>query len=100
MKKGSSITEDVDKTSFIRSRLVPGSRALNLIQTSAFNLTDIGSDYEQFKRSFMKVFGDGRREPLVKQGSHTIDTLYSNAASGPTWDGLVAANQLANDCVV
>ncbi len=46
MIKGSSIAEDADRISFIPSRLVPGSRALKLMQSSAFNLRDVGSDYE------------------------------------------------------
>ncbi len=38
----SSITEYHDKIAFIRSRLMPGSRALNLMQSSAFAAGDIG----------------------------------------------------------
>ncbi len=69
------------------------------MQSSAFSLTDIGSDYEQFKRNYLKVFGNGGRELLVKQVSHTVDTVQSKAASCPIWDALVDANQFANDCV-
>lgn len=47
--KGSSITEAAVKIYLIRSGVVPGSGAFNLIQSSAFFLRDIGSDYEQFK---------------------------------------------------
>ncbi len=60
--KGSSLTEDADKISLIHSRLVPGSWALNLIQSSAFTLTDISSVYEQSKWNFQRVFRDGGRE--------------------------------------
>ncbi len=58
--KGSSITEDANKISFIRSKFVLGSRALNLVQSGAFSRTYTGSDYEQFKRKFLKVFGENR----------------------------------------
>ncbi len=47
--KGSSISEYADKISFVRYRFVSGPRALNLMQSSAFGLRDIRSDYEQFK---------------------------------------------------
>ncbi len=69
------------------------------MQSSAFSLTDLGPDYERFKRNFLKVFGDNERESLVKQVSHTVDTIQNNAASCPIWDGLVGANELADDCV-
>ncbi len=99
MIKGLSIADDSDKIPFIRSRLVPGSRAINLMQSRAFRLTDISSDHEQFKRNFLKVSRDGGRESLVKQVSHTVDTFLNKAASWPIWDGLVGAHQLANDCI-
>ncbi len=85
--KESSVTEDADKISFIRSIHLPGSRALNLMQSSAFSLTDTGSEYELFKRIFLKVLGDSGRESLAKQVSHTVDSLQSKADSCPTWDG-------------
>ncbi len=52
----SSITEDHDKITFIRSCLPPGSRALNLMQSSAFAAGDIGVNYVVFKRNFIKKF--------------------------------------------
>ncbi len=52
----SSITEDHDKIAFIRSRLMPGSRALLLMQSSAFSAADIGTNYEVFKKNFIKIF--------------------------------------------
>ncbi len=47
----SSITEDHDKIAFIRSRLMSGSRALNLMQSSAFAAGDIGVNYDIFKKT-------------------------------------------------
>ncbi len=64
--KESFFTEDAGKISLICFRLVLGSRALNSMQSSAFSLTDTGSDYEQFKRNFQKVFSDSGRGSLVK----------------------------------
>ncbi len=53
----------------------------------------------QITSSFLTVLGDNGGESLVKQVSHTTDNLQSNAASFPIWDGLVGANQLANNSV-
>ncbi len=39
----SSITEDHDKITFVKSHLQPGSRALVLMQSSAFAVADIGT---------------------------------------------------------
>ncbi len=56
-----SITEDHDKIAFIRSRLLPGSRALLMTQSSAFIQTDIGTNYDAFKNNLIKNFG-GRKQ--------------------------------------
>ncbi len=55
----SSITEYHDKIAFIWSRLLPGSRALNLMQSLAFGAEDIGVNYEIFKKNFIKIFLGG-----------------------------------------
>ncbi len=57
----SSISEDHDKAAFMRSRLPLGSRALLLMQSSAFAITDFGSNYEVSKKIFVKILG-GRNE--------------------------------------
>ncbi len=51
----SSITEDHDKIAVIRSQLLPGSRGLNLMQSSAFASGDIGVNYEIFQKNFIKI---------------------------------------------
>ncbi len=95
----SSITEDHDKIAFIRSRLLPGSRALLLMQSSAFASSDIGSNYEIFKKNFIKIFGGGNKPSIVRQVAHTVESLQKNASTKPIWDGMVDANQLAQDCI-
>ncbi len=76
----SSITENHDKISFIRSRLMPGSRALNLKQSSAFAAGDFGVNYDIFKKNFIKNFGGGNKPSIVRQVAHTVDTLQANAS--------------------
>ncbi len=48
----SCLHNDKDKIFFVRSRLVPGSRALLLMQSSAFATADIGTNFEVFKKTF------------------------------------------------
>lgn len=81
--KRSSITADADRISVICSRLLPVLRGFNLMQNSDFSLTDMGSDCEHFMRNFLK------------QVSHTIVSLQSNAALCPIVDSLIVTNQLA-----
>ncbi|XP_050709962.1 uncharacterized protein LOC126994714 [Eriocheir sinensis] len=95
----SSITEDHDKIAFIRSRLLPGSRALNLMQSSAFASGDIGVNYEVFKGNFIKIFGGGSKPSIVRQMAHTVESLQKNSSTKPIWDAMIEANQLAVDCV-
>ncbi len=57
----SSITEGHDEIAFIRSRLLPGSRALFMMQSSAFTHTDIGTNYDAFKKKNYQNF-EGRKQ--------------------------------------
>ncbi len=58
----SSITEDHNKIAFIRSRLLPGSRTLLMMQSSAFTHTGIGTNYDAFKKNFINFFFGGRKQ--------------------------------------
>ncbi len=74
----SSITDDHDKIAFIRSRLLPDSRALNLMPSSAFAAGDIGVNYEIFNNNFIKIFLGGSKPSIVRQMAHTVNTLQKN----------------------
>ena len=97
--KGSNVVTDDDKMSFIRSRLVPGSRALSLMNSSAFHVDDIGKDYNKFKRNFLKIFGGGPKTSLVKQITHSVEKVKSYESTSNVWDGLAGASQLAKELV-
>ncbi len=71
----SSITEDHDKIAFIRSRLLPGSRALVMMQLSAFASADIGTNYDAFKKNYIKIVWRGNKTSFVRQVAHTVETL-------------------------
>ncbi len=77
----SSITEDHDKIAFIRSRLLPGSRALLMMRSSAFTHTDIGTNYDAFKKNFTKIFFGGNKTSIVRHIAHTVKTLQKNAST-------------------
>ncbi len=94
----SSIIENHDKIAFIRSRLLPGSRALLMMQPSAFASVDIGANYNAFKKNFIRIFWGGNKTSIVRQIAHTVETLQKNASTNPIWDGMIEANQLATDC--
>ncbi len=95
----SSIAEDYDKIAFIRSFLLPGSRALLMMQSSAFASADIGTNYNAFKKNFIKIFWGGNKTSTVRQVAHTVETLQKNASTKPIWDAMIEANLLAIDCI-
>ncbi len=76
-----------------------GSRALLLMQSSAFSSADIDTNYEVFKKNFIKIFGGGNKPSIVRQVAHTVETLQKNASTKAIWDGMIEANQLAMDCI-
>ncbi len=71
----SSIAEDHDKIAFIRSRLLTGSRELIMMQSSAFNHPDIGTNYNAFKKNFIRFFGAVSKISIVRQIAHTVEAL-------------------------
>ncbi len=95
----SSTTEDHLKIAFIRSRLLPGLRALLMMQSSAFESADIGTNYDAFKKNFIKFFWGGNKTSIVRHITHTVETLKKNASTKPIWDGMIETNQLAIDCI-
>ncbi len=79
--QNSAIREGPDKIAFIRSRLKPGSRALLMMQSSAFASADIGTDYDVFRENFITIFGGGNESSVVRQVAHTVDILQKNAST-------------------
>lgn len=52
----SNITSGVDKISFVRSQLQPGSIAADLMSASAFNPKTLNYDYNAFRANFLQAF--------------------------------------------
>ena len=64
---GSSIQTGADKISFVRSQLIPGSLAAEMMSASAFNIQSLNGDYAIFRANFLQAFGI----------SHTSDFQWS-----------------------
>ena len=70
----SHIQSGGDKISFVRSHLVPGSLASDLMSAAAFEPQLLNYDYEQFKINFLKIFG-------VVQTKDSFDWAFTAANS-------------------
>ncbi len=79
----SFITKDYDKIAFIRSRLLPRSRALLMMQSSAFTHTDIGTNYNAFRKIFIKNFLGGNKTSIIRQIVHAVESLQRNSSTKP-----------------
>ncbi len=70
-----------------------------MMQSSALTHADIGTNYEAFKKNFIKIFWGGNKTSIVRQIAHTVEALQKNASTRSIWDGMVEANQLVADCI-
>ncbi len=69
------------------------------MESRAFSSADIGTNYEVFKKNFIKIFGGGYKPSIERQVTHTVETLQKNASTKAIWDGMVEDNQLGMDCI-
>ncbi len=95
----SCLHSDKDKISFVRSRLVPGSRALLLTQSSGFATADVGTNFEVFKKNFLRIFGGGSQQSVIRLGTHTVGKLQKSMSTCQIYDDLVRANQVAVESI-
>ena len=95
----SYVTDSVDKISFLRSRLQPGSRAAQLMRASAFTEPLENKDYELFKTNFLEAFGSNLKHSLVKGVSNGMQTFLENAASLDYLEAQVEANKISADFI-
>ncbi len=69
------------------------------MQSSAFATADIGTNFEVFKKNFLRIFWGGPQHSVVKLVTHTVDKLQKNMFTCEIYDGLVGANQLAVESI-
>ena len=69
-----------DKISFVRSRLTPGSPAMQSMQATAFLKPFEDGDYVTFRRHFLQTFGDDGEGSFVKGMTTLVEkTLTTNS---------------------
>ena len=72
--RNSHIIQDEDKIAFVRSRLEPSSEATHLMTSTAFSHKDVINNYATFKANFIKMFGAGGQDTIVRQLHYTVTT--------------------------
>ena len=93
----SSITDDGDKISFVRSRLQAGSPALRAMEMSAFTNPQKKKDYKAFRTRFLSTFGDGSAGHFVQGLITTVERVLSVHSVHSWFMGQIhAANHTTN----
>ncbi len=97
--KNSDVHSPADKIAFIQAPLQPGSRALSLVQSTAFASRKIWQDYDKFRENFLSVFSGGAETTIVRQVNHAVETSIASLSSQNLWDASIAANTLTEVCI-
>ena len=95
----SSTTDDLDRISFVRSRLQPGSKAINQMQARAFTKPLEDKDYKQFRTHFLECFGDGAEHNLIQGVNSVVEQISAAVASQDWQEGQVGANRISSICI-
>lgn len=95
----SGTTDDADKISFVRSKLAPGSRALNMMQSVTFLARNLGPNYDLFKEKMLRVFGGGAETSLIKQISSVVDNIEHGLRTEEPWDASIPAGEEMESCM-
>lgn len=97
--KNSSVTQDGDKISFIRSHIVHGSLAEELMRANAFNTSVNELSYAQFRDNFLLTFGSSQEiEPLL-WSFHLADSLTTKLGTLGVLRGMAHAADTANEAL-
>ena len=97
--RNSQIVQEEDKIAFVRSRLEPSSEATHLMTSTAFSHKDVINNYATFKANFIKMFGAGGQDTIIRQLHYTVDNWLTNAGTATVTSGTVGANKLASECL-
>ena len=74
----SNICSDADKISFVRSQLVPNSRASELMHASCFNSILLGHNYAKFRENFLRTFGSRQVDDVFSFVYRFADSISSS----------------------
>ena len=95
----SQIHSGADKISFIRSHLVPGSLASELMSATAFDSKILNFDYDKFKLNFLQIFGVPQPKDTFQFAFEAAQTLSTQFGSVDYRRAQARSAQLANQAV-
>ena len=95
----SNIHTGVDKISFVRSQLQPGSIAADLMSASDFNPKTLNYDYESFRRNFLQAFGMPQQPDSFQWIFDGADSLNTNFGALNCLRALPRSAELASAAV-
>ena len=97
--RNSNVTSGVDKISFVRSQLQPGSIAADLMSASAFNPKLLNYDYSAFRSNFLQAFGTPQQPDSFQWIFDGADSLTNNFGSLNCLRALPRSAELASAAV-
>ena len=95
----SSITDPVEKMSFVRLNVKEGSDVARLMQANVLSEPMIDRDYQLFRANFLDLFGDDTQDSMVKGVSAIVDRLISVVGTGNASSALGHSTRISEDMV-
>lgn len=95
----SHITSGADKIAFVRSQLISGSLASDLMSASAFDPKFLNYDYSKFKVSFLQAFGVSQPRESFQWAFTAAQTIEEHAATLDYQRAQVKSAQLVNQAI-
>ena len=95
----SQIHSGADKICFIRSNLVPGSLACDLMSATAFDPKVLNNDYDQFKANFLQIFGVPQPQDNFQWAFDAAQTLSHQFGNVDYRRAQARSAQLANQAI-
>ncbi|XP_063864480.1 uncharacterized protein LOC135102840 [Scylla paramamosain] len=86
---------DEDKIFFVKSKLA--GEASRMMNTSAFSPREIGTSYANFKKNFLKIFGNKSQTDLMALASKVSVRLAAEANSLHEMKALIPTHQFVTD---
>ena len=97
--RNSSIVEDADKISFIRSQLVQDSLATVMMRANCFNTAVIGCSYAKFRENFLTTFGTSQDNASLQWSFRLADSLTTDLGNLGILKGQAYAADFANEAI-
>ena len=95
----SNVTNGADKISFVRSQLLPGSLASEMMIASCFQPKALNYDYCQFRSNFLQSFGLPQSSDAFQWSFRLAESLTSNFGSLGLMRGQARAAEFVAEAV-